>query len=97
MKQAMHIAADHPAYHGHFPGHPVLPGVVLLAEALAAIESHAAPPAQGWVVENAKFLLPVEPGAALTLSHDAGASGAVRFEIHSSAGLVASGILAPRA
>ena len=97
MNQALHIAADHPAYDGHFPGHPLLPGVVLLAEALAAIESHAAPPAKGWVVENAKFLLPVEPGTALTLSHEAAASGAVRFEIHSPSGVVASGVLAARA
>jgi 3-hydroxymyristoyl/3-hydroxydecanoyl-(acyl carrier protein) dehydratase len=97
MKQALDIASDHPAYDGHFPGHPLLPGVVLLAEALAAIEAHAPAPAQGWVVENAKFLLPVEPGTKLTLSHDAATSGGVRFEIHSSAGLVASGVVAARA
>jgi 3-hydroxymyristoyl/3-hydroxydecanoyl-(acyl carrier protein) dehydratase len=97
MKQAMHIATDHPAYDGHFPGHPLLPGVVLLAEAIAAIESHAARPAGGWVVENAKFLLPVEPGTPLTFSHDALASGAVRFEVRSPSGVVASGVLAARA
>jgi 3-hydroxymyristoyl/3-hydroxydecanoyl-(acyl carrier protein) dehydratase len=97
MKQALTIAADHPAYAGHFPGHPLLPGVVLLAEALAAIESHA--PAQGnaWVVESAKFLMPVLPGTRLTLSHDALESGAVRFEIRSDAGLVASGVVAAHA
>ncbi|HUQ28985.1 MAG TPA: hypothetical protein VM051_10345 [Usitatibacter sp.] len=95
MNQPLTIAPDHPAYAGHFPGHPLLPGVVLLAEALAAIE--AAAPAQAWVVENAKFLLPVEPGTALTLSHDALESGAVRFEIRSDAGVVASGVVAARA
>ena len=94
--RALHIASDHPAYEGHFPGHPMLPGVVLLAEALAVIESLAAP-AGGWVVENAKFLLPVEPGTPLTLTHEALASGAVRFEIHSPAGVVASGLAAAQA
>jgi 3-hydroxymyristoyl/3-hydroxydecanoyl-(acyl carrier protein) dehydratase len=97
MKRVLTIAPDHPAYDGHFPGHPLLPGVVLLAEALAAIESHA--PAQGkaWVVENAKFLMPVLPGTKLTLSHDVLESGAVRFEIRSDAGVVASGVVAAQA
>ena len=94
MNQVLAIAKDHPAYEGHFPGHPLLPGVVLLAEALAAIERSVPPPATGWMVESAKFLIPVEPGTALTLSHEAGTSGAVRFEIRSPAGVVASGVVA---
>ena len=94
MKQELAIAKDHPAYEGHFPGHPLLPGVVLLSEALAAIEQTLPTPAKGWMVESAKFLIPVEPGTPLTLSHEAGASGAVRFEIRSPAGVVASGVIA---
>ena len=83
------IAKDHPAYQGHFPGHPVLPGVVLLAEAMAALGK------EGWNVEGAKFLAPVEPGMTLTLAHETLASGAVRFEIRSAHGIVATGNLAP--
>lgn len=87
MKQSLAIAKDHPAFEGHFPGHPLLPGVVLLAEAMAALD------AGDWSVDNAKFLLPVEPGTPLTLTHEALASGAVRFEIESPGGVVASGVL----
>lgn len=97
MKQSLDIASDHPAYQGHFPGHPLLPGVVLIAEALAAIERDMPPPANGWMVESAKFLIPVEPGTPLTLSHETGAAGAVRFEIRSPAGVVASGVIAAQA
>ena len=87
MKRDFPIAKNHPAYEGHFPGHPLLPGVVLLAEAMAALD------ASGWNVDNAKFLMPVEPGTALTLDHETLASGAVRFEIASPQGIVATGVL----
>ncbi|MGI4746517.1 MAG: hypothetical protein ACRYGI_10710 [Janthinobacterium lividum] len=54
------IAANHPCLPGHFPGRPLVPGVVLLDEVFALIE--ADPETAGWVVgslANAKFLSPV--------------------------------------
>jgi 3-hydroxyacyl-[acyl-carrier-protein] dehydratase len=87
MKRSLVIAADHPAYAGHFPGNPLLPGVVLLAEAMAAIG------ATQHTVENAKFLLPVTPGMALTLSQEALASGGWRIGIEAPHGVVATAIL----
>jgi 3-hydroxyacyl-[acyl-carrier-protein] dehydratase len=32
------IASHHPSLPGHFPGHPVVPGVVVLEQVLAEIE-----------------------------------------------------------
>ena len=89
MKRELAIAPDHPGYEGHFPGHPLLPGVVMLAEAMAALD------AAQWSIDNAKFLLPVEPGTALTLAHEVLASGAIRFEIESPRGVVASAVITP--
>ena len=37
------IESDHPALPGHFPGRPVVPGVVVLDRVLAAIESAHGP------------------------------------------------------
>lgn len=90
------VPRDHPAFEGHFPGHPILPGAVLLAEALATIEAASGRPPHEWTIASAKFLSPVAPGTPLTLAHDATASGAVRFEIRSPEGVVASGTLTPR-
>ena len=90
------IPREHPAFQGHFPGHPILPGVVLLAEALAAIEAATGQAPQEWTISNVKFLRPVQPGTALTLAHERLASGAMRFEIRSPLGAVASGSCSPR-
>ncbi len=88
MMQNLAIAKDHPAYEGHFPGHPLLPGVVLIAEAMAALD------ASDWTVASAKFLSPVEPGMALTLTHAAKEADTLEFEIASPRGIVATGTLA---
>lgn len=90
------VAADHPAYEGHFPGKPILPGVALLAEVLAAIEAATARGPLEWEVANAKFLAPVGPGTSLTLIHEPTTTGGMRFEVRSPESLVASGLLARR-
>ena len=88
------IAADHPAYAGHFPGRPILPGVVLLDEALlalAALLGRAAATAQ---IKSAKFLSPVLPGENLRLDYSSTAAGVFRFELKAAERVVASGIVA---
>ena len=90
------IPRDHPAFDGHFPGHPILPGVVLLAEAMAAIEAATATAATDWIVDNAKFVGAVEPGARLAITHAAQDSGNVKFEIRDGERVVASGTMSRR-
>lgn len=95
--KTIEVPPDHPAFEGHFPGHPILPGVVLLAEAMAAIEAATSTSARNWTVDNAKFLGAVEPGARLAITHAMQPSGGVRFEIREGERLVASGALSRRA
>jgi 3-hydroxyacyl-[acyl-carrier-protein] dehydratase len=85
------VPADHPAFDGHFPGHPILPGVVLLAEALAAIEAATATTSADWTLDTVKFLSPVEPGTTLAITHAIQPHGGVRFEIRAGERAVASG------
>ncbi len=96
VETTLAVARDHPAYEGHFPGHPILPGVVILAEVMAAIEALTASAPAQWEISNAKFLDPVKPGTALTLIHEVLDSGSVRFEVRSPDGIVANGTLARR-
>ena len=91
----MAIPADHPAYAGHFPGMPVLPGVVLLDATLYAIEHSGEGTSGRWTVSSAKFQSAVRPGEALTLQHETLPNGSVRFAIRAAHRPVASGILAP--
>ena len=89
------IAVDHPAFAGHFPGSPVVPGVVLLDEALFVIA--AATGLAHCRIAWAKFLRPVRPGDALIVRHDVESSGAVRFAIMAGADQVVTGSLSPAA
>lgn len=82
------IASDHPAYAGHFPGRPVLPGVVLLDHALLAIESACGLKLGGLLV--AKFHCPVAPGQPLRLEYRQDAA-AVAFAIFHEQRKVADG------
>ncbi len=92
---ALPIAADHPAYPGHFPGAPVLPGVVLLDAALHALEKAGKGPSGCWEVSSAKFQSAVRPGEALTLQHETLPNGSVRFAIRTADRSVANGLLVP--
>lgn len=73
------IPADHPAFAGHFPGRPIVPGVLLLAEVIEAVTAQGgvAPMQLGTV----KFLAPVGPDAELRIDWEEGPGGRVRFEV----------------
>jgi 3-hydroxymyristoyl/3-hydroxydecanoyl-(acyl carrier protein) dehydratase len=88
------IATDHPALPGHFPGDPVVPGVVLLDEVIdAATDGLGFSRAQGWTVRSAKFLRPVRPGDTLTIRLSPEAGDALRFECRVGEALALSGAL----
>jgi len=68
------ISADHPSLPGHFPGTPIVPGVVLLDEILAALTewrggSHVT------AIRAVKFLAPLKPQQPFTICLSAGQDG----------------------
>ncbi|MCB6182911.1 beta-hydroxyacyl-ACP dehydratase [Leeia sp. TBRC 13508] len=85
------VPMDHAAFPGHFPGQPVLPGVVLLDFVVLAVEKQIARAVAG--VSVAKFHRPVLPGDQLAIELTPDASG-VKFLIRHAEGKVADGKLA---
>ena len=63
------IPADHPSLAGHFPGAPIVPGVVVLEEVAAALAewrqgSHLTS------IPSVKFIAPIEPGQSFIVGFD---------------------------
>ena len=92
---ALAIAADHPAFAGHFPGQPIVPGVVLLDLALHAIGGALATDLSSCRISAVKFLSPLGPGEPATVAFELGDSGALRFDIVSGERRIATATLRP--
>jgi 3-hydroxymyristoyl/3-hydroxydecanoyl-(acyl carrier protein) dehydratase len=90
---ALTIASDHPALAGHFPGMPVVPGVVLLDEALYAIGLATGADLSACRIGSLKFLSPVLPGQTVDVLHERGDGETVRFTLMHGARKVAAGVL----
>ena len=88
------IRADHPALAGHFPGRPVVPGVLLLDEVLEAAEHWLGPLSCSELIQ-AKFVRPLLPeqSAQLTLQQR---EARIEFELRRQLELIASGSLRVR-
>lgn len=93
---SLDVPPDHPAFAGHFPGQPLLPGALLLSEvleALSGVPTLVARLGNRPTLAVAKFMSPVRPGSSLVIElqpEPAGARG-VRFEVRCGAQVVVNG------
>ena len=86
------IDAAHPALPGHFPGQPIVPGVVLLDSVVAALADFEITVTG---VRKLKFLAPLPPGEPVELELGAIKGDSLRFKLRERASdtLIAEGNL----
>jgi 3-hydroxymyristoyl/3-hydroxydecanoyl-(acyl carrier protein) dehydratase len=85
----LRIPAAHPSLPGHFPGNPVVPGVVLLDRVAAALQAWRGDAVCGF--PQVKFLTPLLPEESAEVVLETTATPRVRFRILRGDTLIASG------
>jgi len=85
------VPTEHPAFAGHFPGAPILPGVVLLDVALQAIADASKISLDICAISSVKFLSPAMPGDELVIQHALAANDTIRFDIFAGNRKIANG------
>jgi 3-hydroxymyristoyl/3-hydroxydecanoyl-(acyl carrier protein) dehydratase len=86
------IAINHPALAGHFPGNPIVPGVLILDEVIQAAEQW-----RGQLrlkrVESVKFTSVLKPGMAFSIKLREEGHSHISFECSHGGSALASGRL----
>jgi 3-hydroxyacyl-[acyl-carrier-protein] dehydratase len=92
FQRPLTIAASHPSLAGHFPGNPVVPGVVVLDHVLDAVEDWLGALPAELRLPQIKFLQPLLPDQAAEISLQR-EGGRLRFRVSRDGALIASGEL----
>lgn len=90
------VPLDHPAFAGHFPGTPILPGVMLLDTVIHSIAAATGLALDLCEISSVKFLSPASPGYKLVIHHTILANGTIRFDIEAGMRKIASGSILMR-
>lgn len=85
------ISPDHPALSGHFPGHPVVPGVVILDEVIETLRLHVGQALVVTGLPSVKLSSPLLPGQPLTVEIEQEEAGRADFTCRVGSRLVAVG------
>jgi 3-hydroxymyristoyl/3-hydroxydecanoyl-(acyl carrier protein) dehydratase len=92
-ERVLSIGYEHPALAGHFPGYPVVPGVVLLNEVFETLRRGSVASLVVTGLPMVKFSSPLRPGEIVTIHIDEVRAGRATFSCQVDARLVASGAI----
>ena len=90
-ERVVSIPVDHPAIAGHFPNHPVVPGVVLLSEVCDTLRLGSTAPLRVIKLPVVKFSSLLRPGEALTIVVEEHENTCAAFSCHVEGRAIASG------
>lgn len=90
-KRVVSIGPDHPALPGHFPGHPVVPGVLVMDEVVETLREHCGQALVVTGLPSVKLSSPLLPGERLTIEIVQEDSGTAAFTCRVDRRMVAAG------
>lgn len=93
VKRESIVSETHPALAGHFPGHPIVPGVMILHEVMESVRQLIGKPLRFVGIPAAKFVSPLRPGESLVIALDEHSEGHTTFLCTVGSRIVASGSL----
>lgn len=92
-ERVLSIGDDHPSVAGHFPGNPVVPGVVLLDEVLDTLRRGSTAQLSVTGLPMVKFASPMRPGEVVIIRVEEDATALATFSCRVDARLIASGVI----
>lgn len=94
-EKSCYIAPQQPVFAGHFPGNPIMPGVLVLGLLKSLLAEHSGTQVQIAAIKRQKFMRPVLPGDTLCIRITKLEVDGVFLDVHYQAsvaeGLVAKG------
>lgn len=90
----MKISIQHASLAGHFPGNPVVPGVVVLDAVAHALTAEMGRTVMVTAIASVKFLAPLLPEQEFSISFSLKEGGRAGFEVSADAHKILTGSLA---
>jgi len=90
-ERVVSISPDHPALPGHFPGHPVVPGVLVMDEVIETLREQYGRDLVVTGLPSVKLSSPLLPGERLTITIEPDNEETASFTCRVDSRLVAAG------
>ena len=91
FERTLTIAHDHPALAGHFPGHPIVPGVLVLDEVIETLKLQHGDALVVTGLPAVKLSSPLKPGEVLEIAIEPEDAETAAFICRVGSRLIASG------
>jgi 3-hydroxyacyl-[acyl-carrier-protein] dehydratase len=91
FEREVSVCNDHPSLAGHFPGHPIVPGVVLLHEVLDTFRQGSMVPRMVAGLPHVKFSAQLKPEEVVTIRVEEETATLATFSCRVQSRLMASG------